>query len=155
MEAGPYPDELIVVDNASDPPLDFAAVRLDRNAGFSGGSNAGLAHATADIVAFVNNDVALGQAGLAENVVRESRTRTCSSAPMLRTDAHAWVDGIEVPYLDGWCLAGMRDDLLELGGFDETLTEPAYYSDNLLVFGGPCGRVPTPGGTDGAVAAFV
>jgi GT2 family glycosyltransferase len=26
----------------------------------------------------------------------------------------------------------MRDDLLWLGGFDETLMEPAYYSDNLL-----------------------
>jgi GT2 family glycosyltransferase len=51
---------------------------------------------------------------------------------VLRNDAHAWVDGEHVPYLDGWCLAGMRDDLLWLGGFDETLAEPAYYSDNLL-----------------------
>ena len=37
-----------------------------------------------------------------------------------------------MPYIDGWCLAGMREDLLELGGFDEELAEPAYYSDNLL-----------------------
>ena len=56
----------------------------------------------------------------------------CSSAPSLRYDAHADVDGQSLPYLDGWCLAGMRQDLLSLGGFDETLEEPAYYSDNLL-----------------------
>lgn len=36
-----------------------------------------------------------------------------------------------MPYIDGWCLAGRRDDLVELGGF-APLEEPAYYSDNLL-----------------------
>ena len=50
----------------------------------------------------------------------------------LRTDTHAHVDGRVYPYLDGWRFAGLRDDLQELGGFDTTLEEPAYYSDNLL-----------------------
>jgi GT2 family glycosyltransferase len=131
MEAGPYPDELIVVDNASDPPLDFAAVRLDENHGFSGGSNAGLEAATTDIVAFVNNDVMLGQPGWLRTLCAKVEPDVLVGA-FLRDDAHAWVDGEHVPYLDGWCLAGMRDDLLWLGGFDETLMEPAYYSDNLL-----------------------
>jgi hypothetical protein len=131
IEAGPYPDELIIVDNASDPPLDFATIRLEENRGFSGGSNAGLQAATTDIVAFVNNDIALGQPGWLKTLCANVKTDTLVGAS-LRTDAHAWVDGIDVPYLDGWCLAGMRDDLLWLGGFDETLAEPAYYSDNLL-----------------------
>jgi len=131
MEAGPMPDELIVVDNASDPPLEFATVRLDTNLGFAGGSNAGLHAATADIVAFVNNDVMLGEAGWLETLCAAVEPGVLVGA-VLRTDSHAWVDGLEVPYLDGWCLAGTRDDLLELGGFDETLAEPAYYSDNLL-----------------------
>jgi glycosyltransferase involved in cell wall biosynthesis len=131
IEAGPYPDELVVVDNASDPPLDFAAVRLEENRGFSGGSNAGLQAATTDIVAFVNNDVALGQPGWLKTLCAKVEPNVLVGA-FLRDDAHAWVDGEHVPYLDGWCLAGMRDDLLWLGGFDETLMEPAYYSDNLL-----------------------
>ena len=50
----------------------------------------------------------------------------------LRNGNHADVDGQSFPYIDGWCLAGMREDLLRLGGFDEGLAEPAYYSDNLL-----------------------
>ena len=48
------------------------------------------------------------------------------------TGTHSDVDGHSFPYIDGWCLAGMREDLLRLGGFDESLQEPAYYSDNLL-----------------------
>ena len=48
------------------------------------------------------------------------------------SDPHTIVDSVVYPYIDGYCLAGTRDDLLELGGFDETLEEPAYYSDNLL-----------------------
>jgi GT2 family glycosyltransferase len=37
-----------------------------------------------------------------------------------------------MPYLDGWCLAGMRDDLWEIGGFDEDFDPPAYFEDNDL-----------------------
>ena len=50
----------------------------------------------------------------------------------IRSDPHTIVDSVVHPYIDGYCLAGTRDDLLELGGFAETLEEPAYYSDNLL-----------------------
>jgi GT2 family glycosyltransferase len=50
----------------------------------------------------------------------------------IRHDQHGDVDGVPLPYIDGWCLAGMRDDLLELGGFDEGYTEPAYFGDNDL-----------------------
>jgi GT2 family glycosyltransferase len=50
------------------------------------------------------------------------------------------VKGILDPlsYLDGWCLGGMRDDLNRLRGFDETLTEPAYFSDNDLCLRARC-----------------
>ncbi len=55
-------DELWIIDNGSQPPLDFATLRLDRNTGFCGGCNAGL-HATQSLaVVFLNNDVSLLEA---------------------------------------------------------------------------------------------
>lgn len=130
IELGPPPNELIVVDNASDPPLDFAAVRSDRNLGFSGGSNLGLRETTSDIVVFLNNDVALARPGwLAE--IKHAVEPGVLAGP-IRSGRHADVDGQSFPYIDGWCLAGMREDLLALDGWDETFDEPSYYGDNDL-----------------------
>lgn len=100
------------------------------NLGFSGGSNLGLRNATCDAVLFLNNDVALGHHGWLDTI--RAALEPGVLVGQLRYDRHADVDGQLVPYLDGWCLAGMREDLLELGGFDETLEEPSYYSDNCL-----------------------
>ena len=123
-------DELLVVDNASEPPLPFATLRSETNLGFVGGSNFGLTEASADAVIFLNNDVRLGRRGWLEEIRQALEPGVLIGS--LLYDAHADVDDEHFPYLDGWCLAGMREDLLALGGFDETLAEPAYYSDNLL-----------------------
>lgn len=127
MEDG---DECIVVDNASEPPLQFAAVTAPANLGYCGGSNLGLRAAHAEAILFLNNDIAPYERGWL-NRIREKLEPGVLVGP-LRDYLHATVDGVRYPYIDGWCLAGMRKDLLELGGFDETLTEPAYFSDNLL-----------------------
>ncbi len=128
---GPAPDETIIVDNASDPPLPYATIRNKTNRGFASASNQGLRAATADIVVFLNNDIK----AVRENwltALAQAATPGVLAGARLRNDKHAWVDDQPLPYLDGWCLAGTRLDLLDLGGFDETLAEPAYYSDNLL-----------------------
>lgn len=124
-------DELLVVDNGSDPPLEFAAIRNDDNLGFCAASNKGLHAAAADVVVFLNNDIRATAPGWLFHLAAAVDPGVLAGA-QLRCDAHANVDGCVMPYLDGWCLAGMRDDLLELGGWDESLAEPAYYSDNLL-----------------------
>jgi GT2 family glycosyltransferase len=123
-------DEVIVVDNASDPPLPFGTVQLSENLGFAGACNVGLSNASCDVVLFLNNDVQ----GVRSTWLRELREAVEPGvlAGPLRNGNHADVDGESFPYIDGWCLAGMREDLLRLGGFDEGLAEPAYYSDNLL-----------------------
>jgi GT2 family glycosyltransferase len=123
-------DESIIVDNGSLPPLPFGILRAESNVGFCAGSNFGLRRARADAVLFLNNDVALGRRGWLSEIREALEPGVLVGS--LRYDAHADVDGAKFPYLDGWCLAGMRADLLELGGFDETLQEPAYYSDNIL-----------------------
>ena len=123
-------DELVIVDCGSEPRLEFATVYPGVNLGFCGGSNYGLNAATADAVLFLNNDIRL----LRKSWLEEIRAQVFPGVLVgqLRYGIHTMASGTLLPYLDGWCLAGMRDDLLALGGFDETLEEPAYFSDNLL-----------------------
>ena len=127
MEEG---DELIILDNASDPPLLFGTIRSETNLGFARGSNLGLRAAKCQAVLMLNNDVALGRRGWLEQI-RKAIEPGVLCGP-IRYDHHADVDGTSFPYVDGWALCGWRDDLLALGGFDETLQEPSYFSDNVL-----------------------
>ena len=129
MRAAGFPPVLII-DNGSDPPLPNA-YRVGFNSGFSHACNIGLELAQTDAIVWLNNDIQATSADWLARLVDALEPGVLVGA-MLRNDPHAWVDGQGFPYLDGWCLAGMRDDLLELGGMDETLEEPAYYSDNLL-----------------------
>ncbi len=129
IEAG-VPDEVVVVDDGSDPPLSWASVRLDQPQGFCGACNAGLDAATSDAVVFLNNDVQLQAANWLRHIRRWLRPQTLVGE--LRAGPHTTVDGIEHPYIDGWCIGALREDWLDLGGWDDTLEEPAYYSDNLL-----------------------
>lgn len=124
-------DRLCVIDNGSFPPVPLEGIRLETNLGFAAASNVGLNHADTDAVLFLNNDVALLEHGWLDRI-RAALEPGVLVGARLRTDTHGSVDGQSLPYLDGWCLAGMRDDLLEIGGWDEDLQEPAYYSDNLL-----------------------
>ena len=131
LELGPWPDELLIVDNGSSPPLEFAAIRNPENVGFCKASNQGLEAASSDVVVFLNNDVAATEHGWLDLLTDEVEPSVLVGA-RIRGDGHAIVDNVVYPYIDGWCLAGLREDLLELGGFDTSLEEPAYYSDNLI-----------------------
>lgn len=123
-------DRLIVVDNGSEPPIGMGGIRLDENLGFAGASNRGLDAAETDAVLFLNNDIAAIGPWL--EPIRDALEPGCLVGAKIRYDRHGDVDGMKLPYLDGWCLAGMREDLLDLGGFDEAYAEPSYYSDNDL-----------------------
>ena len=131
IEIGPAPDELIVVDNNSKHPLSFAEVRLEDNFGFSGGCNAGLHHATADKVVFLNNDIMAMREGWLTELCEAIEPGVLVGTSLVNPE-HAQVDGQSFPYIDGWCLGGMREDFLDLGGWDVSLEEPSYYGDNLL-----------------------
>jgi glycosyltransferase involved in cell wall biosynthesis len=124
-------DELIVVDNGSDPAVGLPGLRVEQNLGFAAACNLGLHESSSDAVLWLNNDVAM-TGGDWLTRIRAAIEPGVLIGAQLRTDPHGSVDGEPLPYLDGWCLAGMRDDLLELGGFDEGFDEPAYYSDNDL-----------------------
>ena len=131
--------EVIIVDDASDPPLDFATIRLEQPGGFCGASNAGLAAATGEKILFLNNDVAAEDSSWLGRLQSRIEPGAFAGAA-LRTETHARVPGVSDPltYLDGWCLGGMKSDLEMLGGWSEEYEEPAYYSDNDLCFRARC-----------------
>lgn len=138
-------DEVIVVDNASNPFLELAFgertqgvpsewitfVRFERNIGFSRACNVGLDRVGTDAVLFLNNDVRMSRPDWLD-VLRGHLAPGVLVGAELRDGPHTAVDGVQHPYLDGWCLAGMRDDLLTLGAWNEDFEEPAYYGDNEL-----------------------
>jgi GT2 family glycosyltransferase len=130
----PVDAALLIVDDGSDPPLPFGDLRCEESVGFSQACNAGLACAETDAVLFLNNDIFDPSDGKERwlEAIRASLESQVLVGAQLRRDRHGDVDDVRMPYLDGWCLAGMREDLVALGGFDEDLEEPAYYSDNLL-----------------------
>jgi len=124
-------DALLIVDNASTEWAPPAAIRLDENQGFSPANNIGLRVAETDAVLFLNNDVLATSPDWLEKI-RDALEPGVLVGANLRYDAHGDVDGVRLPYLDGWCLAGMTEDLRRLGGWDESYREPSYYGDNDL-----------------------
>ena len=123
---------VLVVDSGSDPPLPNA-VRCGENVGFHRGNNIGLELAYTDAVLFLNNDIVLQDPGWLAAIVEQLEPGVLVGAEIKR-NPHGDVDGYPLPYLDGWCLAGMRTDLEDLGGWDESFAEPAYFGDNDLCF---------------------
>lgn len=128
------PDQLVIVDDASIPPLEFASHRLDSPTGFCGANNVGLAAVETDAVLMLNNDVVMTRPNWLDEI-RGLLEPGVIVAP-LRFDPHGSVDGVEYPYADGWCLAAMTDDLRAIGGWNVKYDEagPAYFSDNALTF---------------------
>lgn len=122
------PVQVIVIDNGSQPRLPNGW-RLDENVGFHRACNTGLDLARTDAVLFLNNDIRALAPGWTAPIMDALEDGVLVGAE-LRNDPHGMVDGQPMPYLDGWCLAGMTDDLRDLGGFDESFDEPSYYGDN-------------------------
>lgn len=135
VRAATAADEVLIFDTGSDPPLrddEFPPeFRLGTAPGFVAANNRGLELAQSDAVLMLNNDIVPLRADWLEPIRQALRPGRLIGAD-LRSDPHAVVDNRHHAYLDGWCLAGMRSDLLALGGLDETYDEPAYYSDNDL-----------------------
>lgn len=129
-------DEVIVVDNGSEPPLEVKEpdriIRNVTNRGFSRACNQGLREAKSDIVLFLNNDIRPTSDRLWGNELIDTVEHNVLVGMNICKGAHTAVDGVPVPYIDGWCLAGMREDLIALGGWDESYAEPSYYGDNDL-----------------------
>lgn len=132
-------DRVVIIDNASVPPAytEDSVIVNRENLGFSKPCNQGLAwaamEAETDAVLFLNSDVVMTSTTWIEQIRDALKPKRFVGAVM-RAGDHASVDGRSWPYLDGWCLAGMTSDLLDLGGWDEGFEEPSYSGDCDICF---------------------
>jgi GT2 family glycosyltransferase/glycosyltransferase involved in cell wall biosynthesis len=169
LEACSAEDEVIVVDNASsDGSAEFVErsfpqvrlLRMERNLGFGGGSNAGIRAARHRIAVLLNNDMRATPdflppllAGFTDDAVfavsaqlffsdperrREETGLTAGSFEKgfirVRHDADPEIDRLyPIFYAGGGSTAYDREKFLALGGFD-ALFEPFYLEDTDLSF---------------------
>jgi len=138
-------DRVIVVDNGSEPsvrdayfartesglPAYATILRSQVNLGFSRACNAAFERAGTEAVLFLNNDVVMTDPGWL-NAIRGVLRPGVLVGARLRSDPHTVVDGQNIPYLDGWCVAAYGRTWLKVGGWSEEMEEPAYYGDNEL-----------------------
>lgn len=102
--------EVVTVDNGSDEAtaraLEAAGgtyLRNDTNAGFAAANNQGYAASTADIIVFLNSDVA-GDARFVRAVLADVKDGALYG-PSLQQQL---VYGMWLPYIEGWCVATTR-----------------------------------------------
>lgn len=128
--------QVIVIDNGSAPEhavkiramvagLDGIYLRNEHNALFAEANNQGLAHATGEIVVFLNNDVEC-RAGFLEQVERDVEAEALYGPSKL--------EKFGFPYLEGWCIAAPRAVWATLGGWDTQYFKGLYWEDNDLCF---------------------
>ena len=123
------PDQLIVVDDGSKEPLDFAAVRTEGQ-GFCGASNTALSLVETDHVLFLNNDVRMIRPTWLDEIRQAIQPGVIVGPLIFRNN----LGPVEYPYIDGWCAAMTTEDARRIGGWDETYDQAglSYFSDNAL-----------------------
>lgn len=133
LEADPQrrPFEIVCVDNASpdDTRLwlelqeDVRPVFLSRNHGCAGGWNAGLGHATGDLLCVLNNDTRILSGGMRRLAAAAWRSGVAAAAGGFLNEQLETVEGSPVgaqpDFPNGCALAFRRDVWESVGAFDE------------------------------------
>jgi GT2 family glycosyltransferase len=127
--------QVITIDNGSGPQaadqiramterLQGIYLRNEVNAGFAGGNNQGLAHATGDVVLFLNNDIA-ADPGFLDAVVHDTSEGELVGPALSRQCVYS----LPLHYLEGWCIAGRRSAWQKVGGWDAEAYRQPYWED--------------------------
>lgn len=135
---------VIIVDNGSQPGCaDLVRAMVDRlggeyirnetNRGFSAANNQGLAIADDQIIVFMNNDIKAPQGWIDQIANDMEAGALCGPSLQYRN-----VDGVDIPYLEGYCLAAYREVWEALDGWDEENYPGIYWEDNDICFRAQC-----------------
>ena len=153
--------EIIVVDDASEPPLTVPdrvrLIRNQKNLGFAGACNVGMDEAKAEAVVFLNSDTRVPYVGLGRLLESLSKSGSiAATGPLSNNVGHfqridstyTSLDNLElfadefsrnegedrdVDMLVGFCIAVKRAVLQEVGGFD-TRFGRGLFEDNDLCY---------------------
>ncbi len=145
-EAATIGAELILIDNGSDaatadalaslPPERGIVIRNETNTGFAAANNQGYAHATGDIIVFLNSDIA-GDPVWIKYVADDVKDGGLYGPSLHRQ----LVYGIWLPYIEGWCIAATRKTWERLRIW-EVLSHKTYPTYQLP---GPWDNISYPG----------
>jgi glycosyltransferase involved in cell wall biosynthesis len=122
-------DMVIVVDNGGAPESwgpDIGVVGDGAPLGFAESNNHGLLYAQGDmdIVVFLNNDVQADPAWI--DRIREDVQDGALYGPSIGTQT---LQGIPIPYVEGWCVAATRETWEKVGGWDAERFPKPYWED--------------------------
>lgn len=102
-------------------------LRNEENRWFSAANNQGLRAAEGRIVLFLNNDISAKPGWL--DCVRSEITPAALFGP---TIGQLVLEGQTIPYVEGWCVAALREVWDVLGGWDERAFAMPYFEDGDL-----------------------
>lgn len=129
-------DEIVIIDNGS--TVDTAVrlesiathyIRNETNAKYAVANNQGMAAASGDILVFLNNDVEANH-GWLDRVRRDVHEGALYGPSKLQR----MVAGRPLDYIEGYCIAGLRETWDAIGGWDSELFTGMYWEDNDVCF---------------------
>ena len=134
-------DEIIVVDNGSTPEnaakiekmvddLGGIYVRNKENIGFSAGNNLGASYATGDIIVFTNNDIRSSKPIIDFIKTDVTEDNVLYGASLTSRP----IEGITIPYIDGYFVAATRKTWEKLEWWDAENFPLIYFEDLDLSF---------------------
>lgn len=132
--------EIIIIDNGSQPDtakrlkavelrkdIPGVYIRNETNAKYAAANNQGLERATGDVIVFANNDTEWTGNGRFVDAVLADVKPGALYGPSLMTRN---IGGKQCPYIEGYCIAGTREDWIMLGGWDAENFSGMYWEDN-------------------------
>ncbi len=137
VDQGSIPADVAALTEAKTRYPDLRVLLLPENVGFPEGCNIGARYSTGGAILFLNNDIRISGDWLTPILQALEMGPKVLAGPSLISEKTGWNcfrvrdQEVHIPYLEGWCLAGKRQILEDIGYFDPEFgtgsVEDVYY----------------------------